>query len=234
MERSHDTRQIGRTLGRVSTWAVVAAVALGACQDAGLRVVLPKDAPALHRAVVVGDAAAVTRLGKADPDARGPYGWTGLHLAAIGDQPAVARKLLELRANVNALDGVSMTPLHWAARRGNTDMVELLLEAGADVAALNKFDMTPLHEASRENVAELLLEAGADLKARDVDGFTPLHTAPNKKVAELLIDRGADINARARDGRTPMEMPPMAVPRTGAPGAAGAAPVGAEQSGAGR
>lgn len=216
MERQRSTHKPGRRARGMSTALCLCAVALAGCEGPLQVITLPEGSPELQVYVALGNKAEVAKLAKSGVDARGPFGWTALHVAAIHDLPAMARQLIAAKVSANALDSVGMTPLHWAARRGNPEVVRILLEAGADVMARNKFDMTPLHEASTEKVARLLLDAKAELMARDVDGFTPLHTAAKKKVAELLIDRGADINARSHDGRTPLEMPPLATPRVSA------------------
>ena len=196
----------------VSLVAVVLAYLAGSgCQKSTL-LDLPEGAPFIHRAVAEGRVAEVKMLAK-DPDQRGPFGWTPLHVAAIAGVPGAAKVLLARRANRNAIDQAGMTPLHWAARKGHEEVLQLLIEAGAEVMSRNKFDMTPLHEAATVAVARRLLLAKASLEAVDIDGMTPLHTSANKKVADLLIEKGANIHVRARDGRTPMDMPPMARPR---------------------
>jgi ankyrin repeat protein len=98
-------------------------------------------------------------------------GWTLLHYAAnfwTGDYNGLARSLLMLGADVNAIDASGKTPLHFAARGIADDhglfMAKFLLENGADVDALCNDGRSPLQDAmSRDNdrVAALLLAHGA-------------------------------------------------------------------------
>jgi ankyrin repeat protein len=200
-----------RNLGSAAVFAL-AVLALPAC-DILPEKQLPPGTPALHRAVALDEVAEVKRSLGPDVNARGPYGWTPLHYAAVYNAARAAEVLLGRRAHLDALDQTGATPLHWAARRGHREMVDLLLKQGAEVRARNRFDMTPLHEATTVEVALALLARGADLHARDVDGMTPLHTASTRAVAQFLIQKGADVDARAKDGRSPMDMPPTPRPR---------------------
>jgi ankyrin repeat protein len=54
-----------------------------------------------------------------------------LHEAARRGSAADVRKLLD-NADVNALDGIHMTPLAWAVARNNLTAIRLLIEAGAN------------------------------------------------------------------------------------------------------
>lgn len=197
-----------------TTTLILAIVLLAGCPES-IRRDLPPRTPELHRAAARDDVAKLRRLAGKDVDRRGPYGWTPLHYAAIYGARKATLELIKRRANVDALDQVSMTPLHWAARKGNDGVIELLLAARAEVNSRNLYDMTPLHEASTPKVVEILLARGAKLEARNIDGMTPLHTASTKSVAQFLIKKGANLNAKAKDGRTPMDMPPVPIPRTG-------------------
>lgn len=59
-------------------------------------------------------------------------GWSALHYAATGPEPAVVQLLLDRGAEVNAPSPNRSTPLMMAARYGNEASVDLLLQRGAD------------------------------------------------------------------------------------------------------
>jgi len=86
-------------------------------------------------------------------------GWSPLHYAATGPEPAVVKLLLERGAAVDAASPNKTTPLMMAARYGNPASVDLLLAAGADPQArndrgLNAADFARL--ARREDLAARL------------------------------------------------------------------------------
>jgi ankyrin repeat protein len=73
----------------------------------------------------------------ADPNFKGPKGWTALMLASGSDTSNVAmlRHLLDLGADINAVDEDGRTPLDWALTRGETEMSQFLRSNGGRTAA---------------------------------------------------------------------------------------------------
>ena len=71
-------------------------------------------------------------------------GMTALSWAAIGNQTAVAKLLIERGAAVNHVDRFGMTPLLYAASVdfGDSSMIDLLLKSGANPATRNKDGLT--------------------------------------------------------------------------------------------
>ena len=118
-----------------------------------------------------------------------------------GDR-AIALKMIEQRANVNAAEADGTTALHWAAHNGDAGLAAKLLEAGADAKAKNAFGATPMSEACFHPNAEIiakLLAAGADPDSPGPDGETALMLVARTTdvaVARLLLDHGAHVNAR--------------------------------------
>jgi ankyrin repeat protein len=86
-------------------------------------------------------------------------GWSPLHYAATGPEPAVVKLLLDRGAAVNAESPNRSTPLMMAAQYGSEANVEVLLSRGADVrrrndAGLNAADFARL--AKRDALAARL------------------------------------------------------------------------------
>ncbi|KAB5536197.1 hypothetical protein GE09DRAFT_343208 [Coniochaeta sp. 2T2.1] len=154
-----------------------------------------------------------------DKDAKGPNGYTPLHLAAEVKTPAIVRHLPRARPETDAEPpGEELDRIRDAAKKGTDVVARLLLDAGADIYPRDAQARTPLHIAARagnEAVLKLLLERNAEMEARDKQGRTPLLTAihrplehesdENLAVIEQLLGAGADIEARfGQDDWTPL------------------------------
>ena len=89
-------------------------------------------------------------------------GETPLMLAAINNQLALAKILIDRGADVNK---PGWTPLHYAATRGHRDMMRLLIDNDAYIDSEASDGTTPLMLAARfapPLATKLLLEEGAD------------------------------------------------------------------------
>lgn len=110
-------------------------------------------------------------------------------------------KIIEAKANINAVDEDGRTPLYLAVLKGDVEVAKSLIEAGADVNAVNENGQTPLYCAVLKGdfeVAKLLIEARADVNAIDKNALNPLYYARydnDFEIAKLLIEAGADVNA---------------------------------------
>ncbi|HVV69200.1 MAG TPA: ankyrin repeat domain-containing protein [Patescibacteria group bacterium] len=108
---------------------------------------------------------------------------TPLHLALQNNHGAVAKALLEAKADPRAVCAKERTPLHEAAQY-TTDLQEELMKS--------------------------LIAKGADVKATDWNGQTILMslllstraTVKNQHLLEWLIDLGVDVDAQDRRGKT--------------------------------
>ena len=70
---------------------------------------------------------------------------TALHQAVSDEALEAAQRLLEVNADVNAVESkYRRTPLHVAAYKGHGDLTKILLEAKADPCAREEDGWTPL------------------------------------------------------------------------------------------
>jgi uncharacterized protein len=127
---------------------------------------------------------------------------TRLAEAAMREDNAAVRALIQQRADVNAGLPDGATALHWAVNEDDLDTVSLLIQAGANVKAKDRYGFTPLYFASTNGSAAVirkLLDAGADPNAADAGGETSLMTAlrsGNIEAIKALLQHGADVKAR--------------------------------------
>jgi hypothetical protein len=145
------------------------------------------------------DPAALEGLNHAGWSASSQEGAMFLRQAIGGDDMAIAKRLIELGADLDGPSDNRLPPLMSAA---SASMVNLLVEAGADpnerpmdgVAARTPLMMTAYKDAA---VAEALLKAGANLEDVD-DGRTALFYAAcagNWRVVTVLLRAGGNLAA---------------------------------------
>jgi ankyrin repeat protein len=124
-------------------------------------------------------------------------GDTALHIAAAAYEPDLARRLLELGADVSAQNRRGAQPLHYAADgipgsdawnpTAQAAVVAALIAAGADPDATDKSGVAPLHRAVRTRcgpAVRALLDGGADATLENKSGSTPM------KLATQMTGRG--------------------------------------------
>lgn len=138
---------------------------------------------ALHVAADMGFEDVVRCLcGKVNVMIRGRNGLTPLHYAAMSGHEAICEYLLQMGADVDAVDrAFGWTPLHCAADNGHAKAVRRLFAHKAAVEARDEIlKWTPLHFAEmngNEEVARLLRENKASQHAKDNNGWTPEYFA---------------------------------------------------------
>lgn len=122
--------------------------------------------------------------------------------AAMHENRAAVRALIQQKADVNAALPDGATALHWAAQADDLETVGLLIQAGANAKAKDRYGFTPLYFAAANGNASVirkLLEAGADPNAADAGGETALMTATrsgNVDALKALLQNGASVNAK--------------------------------------
>ena len=186
----------------------------------------------LTRAIVAGDAAAVSKMLAATPElASAPFAE-----GATRENPKPYR-LEAIGHYIYKGD----TALHVAAAAYRHGIAQALIKAGADVRARNRRGAEPLHYASdggpgtcawdpqaQAATIAVLIAAGADPDARDNSGVAPLHRAVRTRctgAVQALLDGGADARQTNKSGSTPMK---LATSTTGR-GGSGSAEAKAEQ-----
>lgn len=122
---------------------------------------------------------------------------------ACGHHEAFAWYLMDVGADVGAVDNDGLTALHWAACAGRRGLTTTLLERGhLSVNCHASLGATPLMVACAArhlDVAEMLLDAGADVEVATPDGWRALHVAVRACAAPivrlLLLKGSADPDA---------------------------------------
>lgn len=154
-------------------------------------------------AVAAGNLARVRELLDARPqlaNSRSDDGYPLLGLAIFFGQEAIARRLMDLGADVNAIstNAQRVAPIHAAVARRDLAMVRLLLERGADANAVQSGGFTPLHGAAGEGsneIVELLLASGANRDQLTDDGRSAAAIARERghpEVEALLKQRSSE------------------------------------------
>lgn len=80
-----------------------------------------------------------------------------LHSAVTGNHSSLAQTLLEVGADVNAVQNGGLTPLMGAAQNGNAELVRLLLSHGAQAGTVNEEGLSAADLAQEEGHGEVLI-----------------------------------------------------------------------------
>ena len=112
-----------------------------------------------------------------------------LHYAAAEDARGILQTLLDMGADINAVDYSSKTALYTAVQWGNVNCIKILLQRGANPNIPNERGRTPLHLATLNDSADLialLLANGSDTSAGDEEGVTPLDVARRRQKLHII------------------------------------------------
>jgi len=128
--------------------------------------------------------------------------------AADGGCVALARRLLDAGASLEARDRLGAMALARAARAGHVALIDLFLAQGAAIDARNLAGATALYSATeneRQASVALLLAKGADPNLPGRSDVTPVAAAAfkgNDRIVEALIARRADPDVLDTTGKT--------------------------------
>ena len=144
------------------------------------------DRRPVHYAAVVDSTDAIrflVEMGGAEINVRDKELMTPLHYAAAKGSLNVLSQLLDLEANINAIDAYGNSAVHWAALNGQDDILDELILREAHLSCVNNNGITPLHLAAASSIGTSSLDVllahkdSIDLNARDKYGRTALHLA---------------------------------------------------------
>ena len=141
---------------------------------------------------------------------------TPLLLAAAADHVEVARLLVDLGADPDALDDQHDTPWLVTGVTGSVAMAEVLLPAHPDLTIVNRFggvSLIPASERGHVDYVRRVVRTGMDVDHVNRLGWTALLEAvilgdggpDHQEVVRTLLEAGADRDLRDREGRSALD-----------------------------
>jgi ankyrin repeat protein len=143
------------------------------------------------------------------------FGRTMLHIALAYRHDGAVARLIEAKANVNAIDDFKRRPLHFASQQGNVLLLQFLLgnpEVKSHINAPCLKGKTPLHLAAASGnfgAVMLLLAENAKVDVVDEKGRTPLYQAAKRGYLDIVVEllkKGAAIDKYDNSEVTPFSI----------------------------
>ena len=172
----------------------------------------------LLTAALAGDAQGVTTAARegADLETRDADDRTALLIAATEDHVDVAKVLVELGADPNALDNRHDTPWLVTGVTGSVAMLETLIPANPDMTIRNRYggiSVIPACERGHVEYVRRVVQTDTDVNHVNDLGWTALLGAvilgdgsdPYQEIVRILLAAGADPLIADNDGVTALE-----------------------------
>ncbi|HYN67152.1 MAG TPA: ankyrin repeat domain-containing protein [Ornithinibacter sp.] len=162
------------------------------------------------------DAVALALRDGARLEVRDESGRTPLLLASAGDHVEVARVLVAMGADPDALDDQQDSPWLVTGVTGSVEMLEALLPASPDLGLRNRFggvSVIPASERGHVDYVRRVVATGIDVNHVNSLGWTALLEAVvlgdggvrHQEVVRILLGAGADPSIGDRAGITALE-----------------------------
>ncbi len=174
----------------------------------------------LHAAAHLGNVTKIEQLiaGKADVNARDPYGRTPLHVATYARKGDAVRALVKAGANMNLLERDRYDAVTIASVANDEDTLRVLLSLGASAKLItSRYDGTALIAAAHlghHGVVKQLIAAGAPLDHVNNLHWTALIESivlgdggpRHVETLRALVNAGANLQLTDRGGYTPLRL----------------------------
>ena len=162
------------------------------------------------------DSVALALRAGADQETTDDRRRTPLLLAVTNDRVDVARVLVALGGNPNALDAQHDTPWLVTGVTGSVPMLEALLPANPDLAVRNRFgglSVIPASERGHVEYVGRVVQTGIDVNHVNDLGWTALLEAVilgdggprHQEIVRILVAAGADRSIADKNGVSPLQ-----------------------------
>lgn len=132
---------------------------------------------------------------------------TPLHLAVLNNKIKCLKKLIEMKADINAKTDQGITPLHLAVSKENSEIIKILLENDAQVNARDIHGETPIFKGVQKNnidLVKMLFKAGASVNIRSIKGGLIHEASKFMDDINFFLELNLDINEKDSEGNTPL------------------------------